>query len=137
MARVDGVTGTAYLNAATVPRVVRAADGIGATLHHFLTFELRDGAVECASDVWVRVCVDKGGRPEGAGGGEGAAGGCGGGAVTAEVATESEVLRTVRGDAGVVRLVWDAHEQLWHHVVVGAGSGGGEGEAAAVVAAER
>jgi hypothetical protein len=84
MVHVDPETGTAFLNAATVPRVRPAGGGgegsgggaaaAAATLRHFLVFDLVGGAVESARDVWVRVA---------AGGGAGGSGGSGGEQVAA------------------------------------------------------
>ncbi|KAI8465375.1 MAG: hypothetical protein J3K34DRAFT_461440 [Monoraphidium minutum] len=125
MVRVDPETGTAFLNAATVPRVQRA-DAPGATLHHFLVFELIAGGVERAADVWVRV------TRRAAGGGD--ANGGGAEECVAVVESETDVLRTARGEGGgVVRIVWDAHAQQWEHVPVpggAAGASGGGGAAA-------
>jgi hypothetical protein len=135
MVHVDADSGTTYLNAATVPRVTKAdASTPGASLRHFLVFELRGGAVETASDVWVRVspatrAADAAGdgasevaQDASAGAGEQAVEQ----ALTAEVAAECEVLRTVRGEnnGGVVKMVWNAHSQVWDPVVVVASKSG-------------
>lgn len=144
MARVDAATGTAFLNAATVPRVLAdvGGGGAGATLRHFLVFEVADGAVEAARNVWVRVAPRARGDQQQQQGQEGqqqqeaaAAADEGEAAFAAEVAKEEEVLRTVRGadGGGVVKMVFDAHRQRWDAVVLepGARGAGGAGAAAA------
>jgi hypothetical protein len=144
MVHVDAASGTAYLNAATVPRV-RAGGAPGQTLHHFLVFELSPAGVEAARDVWVRVsrrqpaaaAAAAGGAPRRRGPAAGARGEGEGDdceELAAEVAEEVEVLRTVWGENGLVRMAWDAHRRRWDSVVVAAADGG-DGAAAAAAAA--
>jgi hypothetical protein len=122
MVHVDPQTGTAFLNAATVPRVTKVPGAPNATLHHFLVFDVRAGAVESARDVWVRVTRRGAAAAAKNGGGAGEG-------VDAAVETETEVLRTVWGDGGAVRVVWDASEQRWDHVIAGGSEdGGGDGD---------
>lgn len=59
MVEVDEESGTVFLNAATVPRVVPVRQpgdpGAAASRRHFLLVELDDGQVAAAADVWVQV----------------------------------------------------------------------------------
>lgn len=66
MVDVNPKTGTAYLNAATVPRVKKGCitpstddpSWHGSSLHHFVVVEMVDGAVASAKDVWMEVAPD-------------------------------------------------------------------------------
>lgn len=105
----------------------------GATLRHFLVFELTAGAVESAADVWVRTWP-AGGIAAGGGGGGGAAG-AGLQAHGAEVASEAPVLKTVAGEQGVVKAAWNAAAGEWEHFVLAPGAAGAPSAAQAAAAA--